>query len=195
MANQPYDPNALPPELRALLPNNSKQSGNQKNVVTPAYDKEVVLPTYDKEVVLPKSYAQVESMVSPQAVAPHSGGLKPKKKKRRNPLTVRLSKGEWEKIAAKAIRARCTLNSYARAAMLGSDYTSPRDPELVKALRKYYFELHMQGINLNQIAKNLNGGFISDEECEAAIADIRDAISGIWRAVGQTLGHGEMGEE
>jgi hypothetical protein len=76
--------------------------------------------------------------------------------------------------------------------MLGSDYTPPRDPELVKALRKYYFELHMQGINLNQIAKNLNGGFISDEECEAAIADIRDAVSGIWGAVAAVLTQGKV---
>ena len=149
MAKPPYDPDALPSELRALLPNNTSPTPKQKSVVT---------PRYDNGKVLPKSYAQVESMVSPQAAAPYSCGLKPKKKKRRNPHTVRLSNGEWEKIAAKAIRAGCTLNSYARAAMLGSDYPPPRDPELVKALRKYYFELHMQGINLNQIARNLNGG-------------------------------------
>ena len=189
MTKPPYDPDALPPELRALLPDNTNPTPNQNSVVT---------PRYDKGKVIPKSYAQVASLVSPQVspvVAPNSGGLKPRGKRRRNPITVRLSKDEWEKIAAKAIRARCTLNSYARAAMLGSDYTPPRDPELVKTLRKYYFELHMQGINLNQIAKNLNGGFVSDEECEMAIADIRDAISRIWRAVGQALGHGEMGEE
>ncbi len=185
MAKPPYDPDALPPELRALLPDNTSPTSNQKSVVT---------PRYDKGKVIPKSYAQVESMVSPQAAAPYSCGLKPKKKRRRNPLTVRLSKGEWDKIAAKAIRARCTLNSYARAAMLGSDYTPPRDPELVKALQKYYFELHMQGINLNQIAKNLNGGFISDEECEAAIADIRSAISGIWDAVACVLARGKSEE-
>jgi hypothetical protein len=178
MAKPPYDPDALPPDLRAMLPNNARSISNQKSVVT---------PQYDKEVVLPKSYAQVESLVSP----PNPCGLKPGRKKRRNPLTIRLSKGEWEKIAAKAIRAGCTLNSYARAAMLGSDYMPPRDPELVKILRKYYFELHIQGINLNQIAKNLNGGFISDEECEAAIADIRNAISGIWNAVAAILPRGK----
>jgi hypothetical protein len=186
MAKPPYDPDALPSELRALLPKDTNQPGNQNPVMT---------PRYDKGVVLPKSYAQVESMVSPQAAAPYSCGLKPKKKRRRNPLTVRLSKGEWEKIAAKAITAGCTLNSYARAAMLGPDYTPPRDPELVKALRQYYFELHMQGIKLNQIAKNLNGGFMSDEECEAAIADIRNAISQVWHSVAGALAHGEMGEE
>ncbi len=174
MAKSLYDPDALPPELRDLLPKNTSHISNQKSVVS---------PSRTTKVVLPKSYAQVESMVSPQAVAPYSCGLKPKKKTRRNPLTVRLSKGEWEKIATKAIRTGCTLNSYARAAMLGSDYTPPRDPELVKALRKYYFELHMEGINLNQIARHLNGGFISDEECEVAIEDIRKAISGIWHTV------------
>ena len=185
MAKQHFDPDALPSELRALLPNNPKPIPSQKSGVT---------PRYDKGKVLPKSYAQVESMVSPQVspvvAPPNSGGLKPGRKRRQNPLTVRLSKGEWEKIAAKAIRARCTLNSYARAAMPGSDYMPPRDPELVKALRKYYFELHMQGINLNQIAKNLNGGFISDVVCGAAIADIRNAISGIWDAIAEVMKSG-----
>jgi hypothetical protein len=182
MAKPPYDPDALPPDLRAMLPNNISPTLNQKSVVT---------PRYDKEVVLPKSYAQVESLVSPQAVSPNSCGLKPKKKKRKNPLTIRLSKGEWEKIAAKAIRAGCTLNSYARAAMLGSDYTPPRDPELVKVLRQYYFELYKQGINLNQIAKNLNGGFVSDEECGAAIVVFANAISQMRDAVERALAQGK----
>lgn len=78
------------------------------------YSKYDVLRQQPKDRIVqhePKSYAQVESWVSPQGGVTNSGGLKPKEnrtarkkniRKRANPLTVRLSEKDRAIIAQKA---------------------------------------------------------------------------------------------
>src|SRR4051812_45133311 len=94
------------------------------------------------------SFAQVESLVSPNSGC----GLKPGgvtkrqrggdtsktsgdtgKKKRRNPLTVRMAERDRIIIAAKAETAGLPLNRFIVAAALGADYSPPPDRELAVA--------------------------------------------------------------
>jgi hypothetical protein len=117
------------------------------------------------------SYAQVESLVLPNS----RGGLKPggntrtgitwdddsedrDSVKRPSPLTIRLSERQKQIIRAKAQAAAISVNRFVLAAALGSDYRPPADPELTRALLRVYRELNSQGNNLNQIARQLNGG-------------------------------------
>jgi len=111
-------------------------------VVTPSLvSPEVVSPDLTLQQQMTKevrgtSYAQVAPSVTPQVVTPEAGVLKPdwrasvehfgsqtvRRVKRPNPLTVRLSDQELIIIRGKAEAVYCTLNGYARAALLGSDY-------------------------------------------------------------------------
>ena len=88
MTKPPYDPDKLPPDLQAMIPNylrrptfnptHSASASIQNNRPTPLKTF-VVTPRYDKEMVTPKSYAQVAVRVSPLT----GGGLKPMRRKRR----------------------------------------------------------------------------------------------------------------
>jgi hypothetical protein len=119
------------------------------------------------------SYAQVDSLVLPNS----RGGLKPGGNtqegitwdddgtdrdsiKRPSPLTIRLSERQKRIIRAKAQAAAISVNRFVLAAALGSDYRSPADPELTRALLRVYRELNAQGNNLNQIARQLNADVV-----------------------------------
>jgi Bacterial mobilisation protein (MobC) len=119
------------------------------------------------------SYAQVDSLVLPNS----RGGLKPGGNtqegitwdddgtdrdsiKRPSPLTIRLSERQKRIIRAKAQAAAISVNRFVLAAALGSDYRSPADPELTRALLRVYRELNAQGNNLNQIARQLNASVV-----------------------------------
>lgn len=120
------------------------------------------------------SYAQVDSLVLPNS----RGGLKPGGNtqegitwdddgtdrdsiKRPSPLTIRLSERQKRIIRAKAQAAGSpSVNRFVLAAALGSDYRSPADPELTRALLRVYRELNAQGNNLNQIARQLNANVV-----------------------------------
>jgi len=146
-----------------------------------------------------KSSAQVESWVIPQAVIPNSGELKLKdtrkqKKgaaahKRLSPLSVRLSECQKETVRTKAREAAMPVNAFVKYALFGTDY----DPTLRNLLHKTYCELTKQGINLNQIAKQLNGGTATPEQGIAMLEALRVPWSQTLRAVGNALtGGGPM---
>lgn len=101
-----------------------------------------------------KSYAQVDPMVAPGGRA----SAEPKHGRRLHPLGVRFSAAEIEIVRRKARDAGCTVNSYIRAAALGSDYKPPVHQELRLTLLASNRELTAIGRNINQIAKQLNSG-------------------------------------
>jgi predicted HicB family RNase H-like nuclease len=189
MTKPPYDPDKLPPDLQKLIPQDYRRPLPKKTyVVTPS---SMVTPRCQTTPVKQKSYAQVESLVSP----PNSGGLKPMRRKRRNPLTVRLSDSDRENIKQKAEAAGCTLNAYVRASLLGSDYKAPKDPELVQAFLKLNLELTRQGVNFNQIAKQLNAGVLAPAQGETMFTVLARSTLQIHKAIRQAMAKGEMGEE
>lgn len=145
-----------------------------RNPRSDAAAREPVLPRSEEESG-EESFAQVESLVAPNS----SGRLKPggstgaKKpgstamasldgaaQERPTPLGVRFSAAELETVKSKAKAAGCSTNSYIRASALGSDYRPPMSPELTRALLGLNRELAAQGNNLNQIARQLNGGIV-----------------------------------
>lgn len=155
---------------------------------------EVVLPE-PEEWCYQESFAQVESLV-----VPNSGcGLKPDgstkmvvplgstTRERPDPLSVRFSAIELETVKAKAKAVGCSTNSYIRASALGSDYRPPADPELTRALLRIYRELNAQGNNVNQIARQLNGGLVLPGQgsvldalslsLQETLRDVRDALA------------------
>lgn len=199
MDKPPYDPEALPPDLRSLIPQNYRRptsisskicSNISPNSHPSPKQTFVVTPQRPAKPYFKKSYAQVESLVSP----PNSCGLKPRRRKRRNPLTVRLSDNDREHIRAKAKTAGCSLNAYVRASVLGSDYQPPKDPELAQALLKLNFELTKQGVNFNQIARQLNAGVISPAQAETMIAIIARSTLQIHKAIRQAMAKGKPEE-
>lgn len=192
--HKPHDPNEPKSPTTAYRhrpPRNySELSATQSGTRPKPKQTYVVTPKSDTKSVLRKSFAQVETLVSP----PQSDGLKPGLRKRRNPLTVRLCDADREVIRARAVEAGCdTLNAYARAALLGSDYKPPKDLEMVQSLLKLNLELTRQGVNLNQIAKHLNAGLISEGQGEAMITVLARSTLQIHRAIRRALAPGEMG--
>jgi hypothetical protein len=176
--NPPNSYSAISPPTR---PSHTRPSPKRTFVVTPQCR---TTPNFKK------SCAQVEIGVTP----PRSGGLKPVKKKRRNPLTVRLSDSDRERIRGKASRAGCSLNAYVRASVLGSDYTPPADPELTQALLKLNFELTKQGVNINQVARQLNAGLISPAQAEAMMVILTRSTLQIHKAIREAMAQGKMEE-
>lgn len=165
--------------------------------------------TKQNEQNVPKSSAQVAFLVSPQAVSPKSDELKlgvitdaagdddnaeTNKKRRPNPLTVRLSDQERQIIRDKAQSAGCSINGYVRASALGSDYKPPTDPELVQALLKLNRELTSQGNNLNQIAHHLNSGRSSPAEGSSLLAMISRSMLQTHKAICKALSWGKTPE-
>ena len=148
-----------------------------------------------------KSSAQVESWVIPQAVIPNSCGLKPKSiihkkttkatalRKRPSPLTVRLSEDQKETVRTKAREAAMPVNAFVKYALLGTNY----DPTLRDLMGRTYSELTRQGINLNQIAKQLNGGTATPAQGIAMLEAMRVPWRQALHAVGNALtGGGPM---
>ena len=89
--------------------------------------------------------------------------------------------------------AGCTLNSYVRASLLGSDYKTPKDPELLQSLRKLSLELTRQGVNLNQLTRQINSGQLSCAQAEPMIAVLVRSTLQIHKAIRQAMAYGNMG--
>ena len=150
----------------------------------------------------PKSYAQVESWVSPQGGVTNSGGLKPEKKekkkannrnirKRANPLTVRLSEKDIEIITQKAFNIGYSVNAYVRAAALGSHYKPPISRDMVMALLAVKRELTAQGRNLNQIAHRHNSSLVKEAETNSMLGILAMSMINAHDAVGKALAWGK----
>ncbi|MDX2027795.1 MAG: plasmid mobilization relaxosome protein MobC [Alphaproteobacteria bacterium] len=123
-----------------------------------------------------KSYAQVAGFVSRKSVKQNPSGLKPDIS-RSCRLVIRFSKKERATIVSHAESARMTISQYARLTLLKAPSL---DPQRNKYLMRANYELTRQGINLNQIAKQFNGGEITSDE---AI----NMLSGISHPIGQAL--------
>lgn len=144
-----------------------------------------------------KSFTQVESSVLP----PNSGALKRDgipsgvtngvTKVRPNPLTIRLTDKHKELIRAKAQAAGMTVNVYAKAVLLGSDYRPPLNKELCRELFNLNRELGRHGTNLNQIARQLNAGIKTPGQAHNAVAALTDELTQVYRAVYSTLMNGQ----
>jgi hypothetical protein len=148
----------------------------------------------------PKSYAQVESWVSPQGGVTNSGGLKPEEKqtakkkntrRRANPLTVRLSEKDRAIIAQKAFSIGYSVNAYVRAAALGSHYKPPIGRDMVMALLAVKRELTAQGRNLNQIAHSHNTNIHSEAETNSMLGVITRSLLKAHEAVSSALTWGK----
>jgi hypothetical protein len=150
----------------------------------------VVTPSGNRGLILEKSSAQVAAWVSP----PQPCALKRKKRKRKNPLTVRLSDVEREIVRAKAKTVGCSINSYVRAATLGSNYRPPIDKALTGALLAVNRELTAQGNNLNQIAKQLNAEAITKTQGESMLDILGRSMLRTHKAIRQALPPGKLPE-
>jgi hypothetical protein len=139
-----------------------------------------------------KSYAQVETLVLPQAVIPKSCGLKPRKK-RPSPLTIRASESQKDCLRQKARAAGISLNRFALASALGSYYKPPADPGLIRVLLKISRELTAQGNNLNQIAKHLNSGTATAQQGQSLLDVLGRSLLRTHKSVRDALAHGERG--
>ncbi|MDD5585336.1 MAG: plasmid mobilization relaxosome protein MobC [Alphaproteobacteria bacterium] len=102
-------------------------------------------------------------------------------------MTVRLSDTERDIIKTKAATMGVRLNAYIRAAALGSDYTPPRDPELLALLRLTLRELLHEGNNLNQLAKEKNSGKIAPSQIIVRLDAIRGPLVRTLRTVRTAL--------
>ena len=130
----------------------------------------------------PKSCAQVETSVKQQAVQQKSGGLKPKNCKSTF-IGIRLSSQERQLVIGRAINSGLKLSVYARAALLGADYVAKHDPVRRKLLQDLSRELGHQGNNLNQIAKQLNSGFVTQDDAYALLNDLGGSLVAAHNAV------------
>lgn len=83
-----------------------------------------------------------------------------------------------------------SVNEYAKAIMLGSDYRPALSKEACKQLLNLGWELGRQGNNLNQIARHLNAGTKTTEQANNALAVLGDELSEAYRAVYNTLANG-----
>lgn len=140
-----------------------------------------------------KSYAQVAGLVIPNPGAlKRNGGatILGITKRRPSPLTIRLTDQQKKTIRAKAQAAGVSVNEYAKAVMLGSDYRPPLSKEACRQLLALGWELGRQGHNLNQIARHLNAGSKTPEQANNALAVIRDELGDAYRAVFDTLANG-----
>ncbi|MCL2469523.1 MAG: MobC family plasmid mobilization relaxosome protein [Alphaproteobacteria bacterium] len=135
-----------------------------------------------------KSSAQVESYVKRGAVSHNSSGLKPDKTRTVH-LGIRLSTAERDILAGHAERNNLTISQYARLVLLKSPAL---DPHRHKLLLRAVYQLTRQGVNLNQIAKQLNSYPESSEAAEA-ILEIRQAYSETSVTVHHALVEGRAG--
>ena len=168
------------------------------------YSKYDVLRRQPKQEIVqhePKSYAQVESWVSPRGGVTNSGGLKPEARqtarkkntrKRANPLTVRLSEKDRAIIAQKAFNIGYSVNAYVRAAALDSHYKPPISRDMVLALLAVKRELTAQGRNLNQIAHSHNSSMHSEAETDSMLGVIARSLLKAHEAVNAALTWGKI---
>jgi len=200
MNKPPYDPEALPPELRKLLPNNyhprpvqsqhySVLSPNQTDLGSAP---KAVTPECKTKQKKQKSSAQVALCVA-HSVRHKAGGLKSRGRKygsrnqKSQTLGIRFRRGELSIIKTKALLAGVDTNSYIRASALDSDYKQPMNPVLFEALHAANRELTMQGVNLNQIAKHMNSGQASLAEADNLLGMIARSMFKTHKAVRYAL--------
>ncbi|MCL2505076.1 MAG: plasmid mobilization relaxosome protein MobC [Alphaproteobacteria bacterium] len=112
-----------------------------------------------------KSCAQVESCVKRDAVLHNSCGLKPNKTRLFH-LGIRLSATERNILYGHAERNSLPISQYARLILLKSPAL---DPHRHRLLLRAIYQLTRQGVNLNQIAKQLNTYPVSAESTNAII--------------------------
>lgn len=139
----------------------------------------------------PKSCAQVEISVKQQAVKQKSGGLKPEGG-RAAFIGIRLSSQERQLVIGRAINSGLKLSAYARAALLGADYVTKHDPVRRELLRDLSVELGRQGNNLNQIAKQLNSGFVTQDDAYALLNDLGGSLVAAHNAVRLAMTEGKV---
>ena len=139
----------------------------------------------------PKSYAQVRTSVKQQAVEQKSGGLKPKDG-RATHIGIRLSFQERQLVLGRATNSGLKLSAYARAALLGADYVAKHDPVRRKLLQDLSRELGHQGNNLNQIAKQLNSGFVTQDDAYTLLNDLGGGLVAAHNAVRLALTEGKV---
>jgi len=142
------------------------------------------------EPILEKSSTQVAVLVGPKPC-----GLKPKgstKKKRPSPLSIRASEEQKKILQEKAKAVAIPLGRYVLAAALGFDYRPPANPELTKALLMLSRELTAQGNNLNQVAKHVNMGKASPDECDGMLGILGRSMLQTHRAVRKALNEEPM---
>lgn len=151
-----------------------------------------VRPTQDENVQQkPKSSAQVETSVEHQAVRQNSGGLKPENIKTFR-IGIRLSFQERQMVIGRASKCGLKLSGYARSALLGADYVAKHDPVRRKLLQGLSTELGRQGNNLNQIARQLNGGFVTQDDAYALLNDLGNSLVSAHEAVRFALNEGKV---
>jgi hypothetical protein len=155
--------------------------------------KIICTPQVKSEIVqqAPKSYAQVETSVEQQVVRQKSGGLKPEGGKSFR-IGIRLSFEERQLVIGRVINSGLKLSAYARAALLGADYVAQHDPVRRKLLRDLSAELGRQGNNLNQIAKQLNSGFVTQDDAYALLNDLGGSLVAAHNAVRLALTEGKV---
>jgi len=139
----------------------------------------------------PKSCAQVASSVKQQAVKRNSGGLKPEDGKS-SFIGIRLSFNERQLVLGRATNSGLKLSAYARAALLGADYVEKHDPVRRKLLQDLSRELGHQGNNLNQIARQLNSGFVTQDEAFALLNSLGTSLISAHNAVRLAMTEGKV---
>jgi hypothetical protein len=137
-----------------------------------------------------KSSAQVESYVKRSAVLHNSSGLKPEKARSVH-LGIRLDFQERERLAEQAERNNLSTSQYVRLMLLKSPLL---DPERNSLLHKVHFELTKQGTNLNQIAKQLNAGAVTNGQGASMVAMISRSLMTAHQAILQALSEGRTAE-
>lgn len=101
--------------------------------------------------------------------------------RRSSSIRIRLSPREREEVTSRSVRAGMTVSAYVRRRCLGPD-TGIVGAVDVEELRKTRLELKRAGVNLNQIARQLN----AFGECgstssivEASVRQVADAATAI----------------
>lgn len=181
MAKPPYDPDALPPDLRKLIPQDYSRPVTEKDFM--------VSPHCSTTPVKQKSSAQVETLVSPRVVSPKSGGLKPGRQ-RPYRLMGRFSEEERDTVLSKAEEACLSVNEFIRISTLGANYASSLDPELRQRFIAVHKELCRHGVELNRIANQLTSGLASPEEGASLLAMITRSLLAAHTSVRTDLASG-----
>lgn len=88
------------------------------------------------------------------------------KRKRNNRITVRFSDEEMKIFEEKVKQSGMTQTNYYRRVLLGENVYVLASPEEMKNL---FLEIHRQGNNVNQIAKNLNSGIYVGAEKDVKV--------------------------
>lgn len=112
-----------------------------------------------------------------------------RKRQRRHTVQIVLSDAELAQVKHNAQACGLSSSSYGRASMLGTPGPRARrsPPVNAEALARATAALNKVGSNLNQIAHVLNAGGsgLTTQECFAALAEVRAALSRILEIVGR----------